>query len=129
MQTSITIKTFLLLLLFSTSPAWAEWVKVAETDRAIFYIDPATIRKEGNLRKAWEVHDFKTRQADGNMSDRLKNEYDCKNERNRLLAGSKHPESMGGGRTIFNQSEESTNWNHIPPGTAAATILKIVCAQ
>jgi len=35
------------LLMLATAPAWAEWVKVDETDEVVIYVDPATIRKDG----------------------------------------------------------------------------------
>ena len=48
-----------LLLSLVAAPAWAEWVQVSETDHAFYYIDPATIRKDGNLRKFWTIADLK----------------------------------------------------------------------
>lgn len=38
----------LLVLLLITSAAWAEWAQVGETDHAVLYIKPASIRQDGN---------------------------------------------------------------------------------
>ena len=52
-----------------TGYAWAEWVLVAKSERGVFfYIDPASIRREGNLRKFWKLADFKDRDKSGYMS-------------------------------------------------------------
>ena len=66
------------LLLLATIPAWAEWVRLGETDTAIHYLDPATIRKDSNLRRVWELQDLKVRLPDGELSRRTLFEYDCK---------------------------------------------------
>lgn len=129
MRRNITINTLLLLSLFVTGSAWAEWKVVDETEKAFFYIDPATIRKEGNLRKVWEITDLKTRETDVAMSKRARTEYDCKNERWRLLALSTYSESMVKGKELFNMRGGPTDWSDIPPRTAVETTLKIVCAQ
>ena len=51
------VKPYLLaLVMLIVSPAWADWTLVSETTEGTkFYTDFSTIRKEGNLRKVWEV--------------------------------------------------------------------------
>ena len=129
MRRNITLKTLLLLSLFVTGSAWAEWKEISESDSATYYMDPSTIRKEGNLRKVWEIYDLKTREKDGTMSIRTRMEYDCKNERSRILASSEHSERMAKGTTTFTRSGEPTGWREIPPGSAIDFVLKIVCAK
>jgi len=116
-----------LLLALAAAPAWAEWVKVSETDDSVFYIDPATIRKDGNLRRVWTINDLKQRQKDGEMSRRFLNEYDCKEERSRILSISEHSDPMAGGKTLV--SESKPIWSHVPPGTPSQTMMRIVCAK
>lgn len=131
MQTSVTTKTLILAaLLIVTGSVSAEWVEVASTDSTTFYIDPATIRKDGNMRKVWVMQDFKQRQKGGEMSTRARVEYDCKGERYRLLSLSVHPEPMTGGETIASYGEDPRGvWQEIPPGTGGEALLKIVCAK
>ena len=45
-----------LVLAAVSGAALAEWVKLDESDQVHSYIDPATIRKDGNLRRVWEIH-------------------------------------------------------------------------
>ncbi len=133
------------LLVLAAAPTRAEWVKVAEGSLAIYYVDPASIRKStpatvrksgepsaarksadaakprknsdpGTTRKAndpaatrssegfgraWEMQDLKQRGPDGELSMRTFSEFDCKDERSRILSVSRHPDLMAGGRIIF----------------------------
>ncbi len=128
MQTSVNRKTLLLpLLLLVTGSAWAGWEKISTT--ADLYIDPATIRKDGNLRKMWSIRDFKQRDKEGAMSIRTRIEYDCKDERRKILTISTHTEPMAGGTTIESYGEDPKGWVEIPPGSTDEIMLKIACAK
>lgn len=124
------MKTLLItLVLLATGPVWAEWVRVDQNDEAVFYIDPATIRKEGNFRKLWELQDLKQRHKNGELSRRARVEYDCNQERKRIIFMSTHRDFMLGGVTLFSHEFADTNWGSVPPNTADENILKIVCAK
>ena len=43
-----------LVLIVATSVR-AEWVKVGEDDGSVVYVDPATLDKTGNMRRAWTL--------------------------------------------------------------------------
>ncbi len=125
------MKKLLITLLASlvlNGSAWAEWVKVDESDFSYRYIDPATIRKDGNLVRVWEIIDNKKRDEYGALSLRARAEYDCKQERFRALSVSQHSGPMAGG-TILTSSASSEQWKDIPPNTVGETVLKIVCAK
>ena len=128
MQTAVIKKILLLGLLLAISSAWAGWVQVAQNDSGDFYIDPETIRKDGNLVRVWQLTDFKQRNKEGELSRRTRTEYDCKQERRRLLSLSTHSEPMAGGTTVANFTPDA-NWNEIPPGSVSEVFLKIVCAR
>jgi hypothetical protein len=117
------------LLLLATGSAWAGWEEVATTDKATIYVDRATIRKDGNLRKMGLLQDLKKRTEVGALSRRIRSEYDCKGERRRILALSTHAESMAGGNTIKSFGEDPEGWEAVPPGTITEELLKIACAQ
>ena len=122
-------KLLIAMVLLATGSAWAEWVKVGENKDANFYIDPASIRKDGNLRRVWEIQDLKQRDKEGGvMSRRMRYEYDCKQERDRYLSFSTHSEPMAGGTTLVSGGEE-TKWSDTPPDSAAEAIQKLVCAN
>jgi hypothetical protein len=121
-------KLFLVCLMMLAGSAWAEWVIYTWNDEATFYYDPATIRKEGNMRRAWELTDLRKRGRSGEMSRRIRMEYDCKQERNRLLSISGLSEPMAGGKVLSTEGEEA-QWDAIAPGTVAEIMLEIVCAK
>ena len=127
MPTSIAAKGLLFALLLVTSSAWALWINMGETDTSIFYVDPVSILKDGNLRKVWVITELKVRDSDGHISTRVRYEFDCKGEVYKYLALSTHSEPMAAGKIIATVS--SPGWNEIPPGTFGASILKIVCAM
>ena len=122
-------KLFLVCLMMLAGSAWAEWVFNHGTNRTNFYHDPATIRKEGNMRRVWELQDFKERRKGGEMSFRLRSEYDCKQERHRFLYLSGHDEPMAGGTVLSSDDADQPQWESIAPGTNAEFMLNIVCAK
>ena len=115
-----------LLLLTLTVPAWAEWLKYAEDKEVVFYYDPTTIKKTGNLRRVWEIEDLKKRPTDGESSSHMMFEYDCKEQRYRGLSFRTHSEPMASGKIIFRHDKPST-WRDVVPNSGRATILQIVC--
>ena len=117
-----------MLLVLASGNAVAEWVQVAFSDTGVYYIDPATIRKNGNLRRAWEIQDLKNRGRDGELSLRLLQEYDCKNDRSRILSLSLHAERMANGKVLASHPGDG-QWDHIPPETIAEATFRFVCRQ
>ena len=121
-------KLFLVCLMMLASSAWAEWVMYDEKKEVTLYFDPATIRKDGNLRRVWELQDLRKRGRVGEMSRRMRIEYDCKQERSRFLGISGHSKSMADGEILETGGEDNV-WQAIPPGTSLETIFNIVCAK
>lgn len=124
-------KTILALVLAAmSSGVRAEWVKVAESvNDDVFYLNSATIRKDGNLRRFWSIVDSKERDKGGSISRRSLFEFDCKEERSRLLSYSYHSEPLAGGKVLKSSSTTGDNWAYIAPDTVKAAMLKIVCAR
>jgi hypothetical protein len=123
------VKTLLLVLtLLVTGSAWAEWVMYSTTATDTFYYDPATIRKDGNIRRVWQLENWGKRGTGGEISRRYRTEYDCKQERYKLLGFSIHSEPMAGG-TVLLTGGEDYRWEAIAPDTVAAIALNIVCAK
>ena len=131
MQTSIAKKSLLLLAtVLICGSAWGEWVSLGKSSGGDeSYIDFATIRKDGNLRKVWKLTNSKQRDTDGVMSRLTKTEIDCKQERYKTLALSTHTEQMAGGTTIKNLGEDPYGWSEIPPGSFIWAVMETVCAK
>ena len=123
------MKSFLLAcLMFVTCSAWAEWVPIAKTERATFYFDPDTIRKDGDMRTMWLLVDQKERDKLGSMSMRYRREIDCKKERERIISRSVHSGPMLTGELIL-QSSNIGQWDDIPPQTVVDIEMKTACAK
>ncbi len=121
------MRVILCLLALVTAPAWAEWVEVSKDDDTTYYINVATISKNGNIRKVWVVNDLK--EADqGVMSRRALIEHDCKDKRYRLLSISAHSGPMLGGKMLAS-SDKPGNWKTNPFVDAFAAMLEILCAR
>ena len=72
-------------------PARAEWVAVYANAEASFYIDPASMRKEGALLKVAGLQDLKQLDVDRAMSRRAQAEYDFVMGLNERVHGLKDP--------------------------------------
>lgn len=125
-------KTILMLLLAAiSSGAMAEWVWVwISTDGEKWYIDPQTIKKDGNLRRGWVLINEPAADKDfGSLSNRALVAFDCKGERSSVLQISYHSEPMARGRLIDSFTFKDDDWHYNAPGTAGEAILKIVCSK
>ncbi len=116
-----------LLLIAAAAPAWADWVRVAESDMAVHYVDPATIRTDGNRRTVWELADLKKKGTFGEASNRTLGEFDCQRRRSRIHEISGYSEPMAGGRALFSIHNHDS-WAEVAPGSRADTVFRIVCA-
>ena len=113
------------LLALVASPAWAAWVPVTESESGdSYYIDPATIRVNGNLRRIWILINQKVPHPDGELSARTLQEFDCKEDRLRILAGFSHSGPMATGKVLLTVDKPPLDWHHVPPSAVFATILK-----
>jgi len=120
-------KCLIALLMLISCTAWAEWVQVADSSVSTYFIDRASIRKEGSLRKVWELENFK-KQEKGVRSIRSRVEYDCKQERFKTLTFSTHTELMAQGQVIDNDIGNFP-WREIPPKTVSARLFEYVCSN
>ena len=120
------------LLLLSSGPAYAEWVEIAATDYGMtVYVDPDTIRHEGNLVKMWELFDHKTTQTIGVglfMSLKDQREYDCTKERFRVVTFTQFSGNMGSGKLGYSNSDE-TKWIPVAPQSLIHTLWKFACSK
>jgi hypothetical protein len=116
-----------LSLALASSPAWAEWVRVGRTEAAVHYVDPSTLRKDGNLRRVWALQDMVEPSPEGVMSVRALQEYDCARARVRFLSVAAHAGPMAGGRIVA-AHELRDEWDERPAGAKPSAIERIACA-
>jgi len=87
-----------------SSSVMAEWVLYGFSNGSkkgiiiTVYADPATLIKSGNTVKMWSIFDYNKAQKDPNspsfMSVKRQEEYDCKEEKKRLLYADFHSENI-----------------------------------
>lgn len=107
----------------------AKWEPVAETPQNTYYIDYDAIREDGNIRKLWSIRDYKQRSQSGAMSSRLREEFNCKEEKQKLLSLTTFSESMARGDVVLDVPNTGNDWENILPGSAAEVILDAICAK
>jgi len=121
------------LVLLITGPVYAEWVKVSDGDEAgkTIYVNPATIRRNSNLVKMWQLYDYKTVQTIGGirfLTAEEQWEFDCAEERGRVLALKEFSGNMASGTMVYTNSQVS-KWLPVVPGTTDQTVWKVACGK
>jgi len=122
------------LLVLSHGTVYAAWVLVAKDiaeDGATTYADPDTIRRKGELVKMWALFDFETVQIGGGtsyLSMRVQRQFDCADERTRLLTGTWFLGNMGTGDISLDFDEER-KWQSVPPGSVSQALWTIACRK
>jgi hypothetical protein len=92
------------------------------------YVDPSTIRRDGNLRRFWVLIDYPPPQSDGVLSQRVYEELDCREERRRGIDITSFRGSMASG-DIVASGRADRGWQQIAPGTTGATVMLYVCPR
>jgi hypothetical protein len=126
-------KAILLILLAVVSrSAAAEWVKVGDEGIVTSYADPATIRRAGNMATMWDMLDFKAVQArpygTPYMSQKTQQEYDCKEERVRIIHSLRYSDNMARGEEVYADSDPA-EWKPVSPGSTIERLLKFACEK
>jgi hypothetical protein len=120
------------LLVLSSGPAYAEWVKVGETDDGMtVYYDPATIRRNRNLVTMWQFYDYKTVQTVagiGFLTVKEQWEFDCAEERSRVLALTEFSGNMGSGTVVYSNSEVG-KWQPVATRSMGQLLWKFACGK
>ena len=123
------MKRMMWLALLLSQPAWAEWTAFFETKGSVFYMDYATIRKTESGRRLWALADYRETQRGPEPYRSIKylREYDCLDEKTRVLQLYRHAARMGEGEVLMSDIKP-TGWEVPPPDTASAQSMKQVCS-
>jgi len=126
----------IILLFLNSAPAYAEWVKVSEDDEAEknvynVYVDPATIRRNSNLVKMRQFYDYKTVQTVGGirfLTAEEQWEFDCAEERSRVLTLKEFSGNMRSGTVVYSNTEVG-KWQQVAPGTLGHKLWTVACSK
>ena len=116
------------LLLFCAPSLRADWTPVNGTENSYDYVDLATLRIEGTVRRVWTLHDLITADAEGDLSYRSLLEYHCPEGRYRSIQTLFYAGAMGSGR-MTGRSGQPGAWRLVQPDTVGAAVMKLVCAS
>ena len=123
------------LLVLSPGPVYAEWVAVEKKyqtpDRQTVYIDPATIRRDGNLVTLVILIDWTWMQ--GNyvgtprfLSTTTHKQFDCTVKRLRLLAFTEYYGRMATGIAAAGYVDQD-NWLPVKPESVNHALWEVAC--
>ena len=125
----------LLVLSCSVGLAQAEWKKLIDSPTfggLTVYIEPTSVHvdKGSGLVKLWILYDYKTGQEGfpaRYLSLKLQRQYDCKQERARMLAQSLFGGNMAQGDVIYESTDGE--WISVGPGTIGQALLGFACSN
>jgi TonB family protein len=123
----------LIVLLLTAGSAWGEWTGIGKMGDETIYLDFATIRRTGNLVKAWTLWDYKTVRTlsggGGYLSAKAQMQLDCEEEGLRTIAFVEYSGHMGEGNVAYSNSDPTTTWDPVVPGTIGETLFNTVCSK
>lgn len=121
----------MMLLAVVSSSAEAGWVAVGSSESYTAYADSAAARKADNMVKMWNIFDYKTgRLFEGKrfLSSTTRYEYDCKEERERLLFISARTQNMGKGDAVITDPFPH-EWRPLRHGSIIEALWKYACRK
>lgn len=113
---------------FLPALAWANWVKVGESEGATLYMDRSSIQREENVVRVWEIQDLKAPDADGVRSRRYLNEYDCKYQMYRIGNMTSYSAPMLTGQKLFDIEDKGV-WRKVGGRTLFTLSFVIHCGR
>jgi surface-adhesin protein E len=122
------------LLVLSSGPAYAEWIAVEKNNQLAgimtVYVDPDTIHRKGDLVTMWQLNDFKTMQGGRSpsrfSSTKIQKQFDCTEERLRLLALTDFWGNMGTGEPAGAYVDRG-HWVPVEPDSINQALWEVAC--
>ena len=122
------------LLVLNSGTAYAEWAAVEKNNQLTgimtVYVDPDTIHRKGNLVTMWQLIDFKTMQGGRSpsrfSSTKIQKQFDCAQERLRLLALTDFWGNMGTGEPA-GAYIDGGNWVPVEPDSIDHALWEVAC--
>lgn len=128
----------LTVLILVHGPVGAEWVAIDARYQShplqTAYIDPSSIRREGNVVELSALIDWKAMQGGRSptrfYSTKLTKQFDCAERRVRTLAATDFDGHMGTGEVIGGNGYSSEgHWVAIGPGTINQGLWEAACGK
>jgi hypothetical protein len=114
--------------------AHAEWTQIDVSnkpgDAFTLYVDTATIQRNGNLVRIWDLQDFREPQTvDGQLylSEKTQIEFDCEAKKARVLATIDCAGRMCNGKVVYSDADAS-EWTAVGANTLGELEWKAACS-
>ena len=128
------IWSLITILRLCVGPVSAEWVDVAgklEKGRTVYtvYVDTESIQRNGDIVTLWALFDYKTIQSIVGgpwLSSKTRREYDCVEERVRLVGYMTFTGNMGTGEAVYSNSSQSA-WEPMAPDSIDRKLWEVAC--
>ena len=123
----------IVLLAMVSSDVAAAWIKVNENAEFTTYGDPSTIHKKGYVANMQSMFDFKAVQtllADSAKyaSTKQTGEYDCRDERTKLLTSTLFAKGMARGRVVHRYKLQ-LEWQTLKANSPTEALWKLACGK
>ena len=126
-------KLLLFLILFVVNnSAVAEWILISENDQLMLYSNPVTIIKSGNMVRMTRLTNFKTVQRINGkyyLSTKRQDEYDCPEQRYRIIYVNAYTENMGEGNVVIRVINKPDDWKLISSGSQGEAVWSFACEE
>jgi hypothetical protein len=104
------------------------WTRLGETPDVALYVNRPSIEKDDTIRRVWEMQDLKAPDADGVMSRRYLNEYDCQYKMHRMSQVTSFSGPKLSGKQLF-KLDETGYWRKISPNGLFVLTYIAVCVE
>jgi len=115
------------LLLIVANSVRAEWIKVGEDEGSVVYVDPATLVKSGDVRRAWTLSDLKLTRADNVVSYRTLDDFNCKEGRRRTVFRVTYAGPMATGKVLDSGQLMLYKFENVYPYSPGAWQFEYIC--
>ena len=115
------------LLLLAVTSAQADWVRVGENSGMAVYVDPTTLVKDGDVRRAWGLQEMKWYRSDGVVSFKTLDDFNCKENRRRTVFRVAYAGTMATGKVLDSGSLMVSDFEQVYPFSPGAWQLEYVC--
>ena len=128
----LSLKMFIAVLtLCAGSSVNADWSQVGRTVEATVSYDKQTLRKTGSMARIWTLTNFAATEViegKSHRSAKSQYEYDCVEERYRLLATIFYELPSGSGKVTASVATPE-QWYPVGPKTMAERLWKVACER
>ena len=120
---------FIGILIFSPfSHAKLMWVHFSHNKVATFFYDPSSLREEKHYKRIWILANYIKPTRSGEHSVIVKQEFDCKRARYKIMKLKSHALKNGKG-PVINEYPGQKQWRPIVSSTPDSDLMKIICLK